>query len=355
MNNIYPSYLKKFRCIADKCPDTCCAGWEIVVDGESERRYFETEAPLGEKLRRCMTKDADGDTVFASENGRCPFLMKSGLCEVYRELGEEALCRTCDRFPRFECVIGSRREAGLSLSCPEAARLIFEDSLPTAFETEVTDEPPQPNTIDPTVYFTLSKAQKTAMNILSDRNFSIGARIKKFLLLCAEVAETVDGRKIEKIKKPARAEYSAKASVKKYFECLRSLERLGEWRDGALSAGEKADKKEILRLTASEECEAEYEKLLIYLAFRYFMTAAFDGELLVKAKLFAMIYIVVLHIQAGLECETREERITVLQRLSRELEHSAENLEALCEHARKSKYFSLTNLINILDISEDTV
>ena len=29
-----PSYFKKFRCIADKCPDTCCAGWEADLDGE---------------------------------------------------------------------------------------------------------------------------------------------------------------------------------------------------------------------------------------------------------------------------------------------------------------------------------
>ena len=34
MLNTVPDYYKKFSCIADKCPDTCCAGWEIVVDDE---------------------------------------------------------------------------------------------------------------------------------------------------------------------------------------------------------------------------------------------------------------------------------------------------------------------------------
>ena len=160
MKNIYPSYYKKFRCVADKCPDTCCAGWEVVVDPPSERRYRAESAPIGDKLRDVLTVDEDGDTVFRSEGGRCPFLLGSGLCELYCELGEQALCRTCERFPRFECVLGSRREAGLSLSCPEAARLIFETEEPTEFVTEETDEPAEPNSIDPTVYFISSRTGK---------------------------------------------------------------------------------------------------------------------------------------------------------------------------------------------------
>ena len=103
----------------------------MVVDPPSERRYRAESAPIGDKLRDVLTVDEDGDTVFRSEGGRCPFLLGSGLCELYCELGEQALCRTCERFPRFECVLGSRREAGLSLSCPEAARLIFETEEPS--------------------------------------------------------------------------------------------------------------------------------------------------------------------------------------------------------------------------------
>ena len=30
-----PHYYRKFRCTADKCPDTCCAGWQIVIDEET--------------------------------------------------------------------------------------------------------------------------------------------------------------------------------------------------------------------------------------------------------------------------------------------------------------------------------
>lgn len=355
MKNIYPSYLKKFHCIADRCPDTCCAGWAVVVDAESEKRYRAEHSPIGEKLRSRMTRDADGDTVFMTENGRCPFLMSDGLCEVYRELGEASLCRTCERFPRFECVFGSRRERGLSLSCPEAARLMFEDTLPVSFEQEETNEPPQPNMIDPTVYFTLSKVQKTAIDILSDRKFSIGERIKNFLLLCAEAHSSIEGTRLEEAKKPARVQCAALSGAQKYFSDMRSLERLDSWRDKALSAGEKAREGKIHDLLSDEACRTEYEKLMIYLVFRYLMTAAYDGELLVKAKLFAAVFIVILRVQAGLECETKEERIKVMQKFSREIEHSGENLEKMCEYASKSKYYSLTNLINILETQESLI
>ena len=34
-----PDYFSEFTCIADKCPDTCCAGWQIVIDEESLEKY----------------------------------------------------------------------------------------------------------------------------------------------------------------------------------------------------------------------------------------------------------------------------------------------------------------------------
>ena len=35
----YPDYYKKFSCIADKCPDTCCGKWQIVIDDDSLEKY----------------------------------------------------------------------------------------------------------------------------------------------------------------------------------------------------------------------------------------------------------------------------------------------------------------------------
>ena len=39
MRYIKPTYYDEFKCIADKCPDTCCAGWQIVIDEETLDKY----------------------------------------------------------------------------------------------------------------------------------------------------------------------------------------------------------------------------------------------------------------------------------------------------------------------------
>ena len=31
MQYIIPHYYKKFACIGGDCPDTCCAGWQIMI------------------------------------------------------------------------------------------------------------------------------------------------------------------------------------------------------------------------------------------------------------------------------------------------------------------------------------
>ena len=94
MKNTFPYYYKEFKCIADKCPDTCCAGWDVVLDKQSLERYLGTSGEIGKKLKSVIAVDSDGDDIFVSANGRCPFLMQNNLCEIYIELGEESLCRT---------------------------------------------------------------------------------------------------------------------------------------------------------------------------------------------------------------------------------------------------------------------
>ena len=39
MQYTIPDYYKEFTCIADKCEDTCCAGWQIVIDKKSLNKY----------------------------------------------------------------------------------------------------------------------------------------------------------------------------------------------------------------------------------------------------------------------------------------------------------------------------
>ena len=42
----YPHYYRKFQCIASECEDTCCAGWEIMIDDKALEKYKKAKAVL---------------------------------------------------------------------------------------------------------------------------------------------------------------------------------------------------------------------------------------------------------------------------------------------------------------------
>ena len=87
MKTAYHEFYKDFKCIADKCPDSCCKEWDVVVDDDSYIKYKNADGAFGEKLRSVMTIDADGDRIFTLNNNRCPFWNKDMLCDIYQFLG----------------------------------------------------------------------------------------------------------------------------------------------------------------------------------------------------------------------------------------------------------------------------
>ena len=61
----YPDLVRSFTCIADRCPDTCCRGWEVDIDSETEQYYRSVPGPLGERLRHALSvSEEDGSTYF---------------------------------------------------------------------------------------------------------------------------------------------------------------------------------------------------------------------------------------------------------------------------------------------------
>lgn len=45
-----PDYYKEFSCIAGACPDTCCAGWQIVIDDKSLKKYKRVKGTFRNRL-----------------------------------------------------------------------------------------------------------------------------------------------------------------------------------------------------------------------------------------------------------------------------------------------------------------
>ena len=124
MNIYVPEYYASFRCIASRCGHTCCAGWEIDIDGESLARYDRLPGEFGERVRRCVSREGTPHFILG-KGERCPLLTDDNLCALILREGEAALCQICRDHPRFRNYFSARVEMGLGLVCEEAARLIL--------------------------------------------------------------------------------------------------------------------------------------------------------------------------------------------------------------------------------------
>lgn len=123
----YPSYYDNFSCIADKCPDSCCTKWEIVIDDDTIKKYSSLDSSFGEKIRDSIEESDEGEKYFRLTDDRCPFLNECGLCDIHLNLGEDFTSTVCRQHPRFIEEFDGFTEISLSLSCPEAMRLIFSE------------------------------------------------------------------------------------------------------------------------------------------------------------------------------------------------------------------------------------
>ena len=140
-----PDYYDRFRCIASRCTDNCCIGWEIGIDPAALADYQSQPGAFGDRLRAAIQP---GDPPFfaLTKSGRCPFLNEENLCDIYRQLGENHLCAICDQHPRFHNWFGAEKESGLGLSCEEAARLILFSAPPRLLCRETLEaRTPTPN------------------------------------------------------------------------------------------------------------------------------------------------------------------------------------------------------------------
>jgi lysine-N-methylase len=130
--SIRPTYAENFRCIGSECEDTCCQGWGVPIDQASYQKYQQLPAS---QLRTLIDAnilampDGAKPNSFAKIRmdgaGQCPMLTAERLCCIQLELGEDYLSHICATSPRIFHVIGGIRETALTLSCPEAARLVL--------------------------------------------------------------------------------------------------------------------------------------------------------------------------------------------------------------------------------------
>lgn len=129
---LIPEYFNEFKCIGSTCGDTCCAGWTVDIDKKTYKTYQKLNDPkMATTLKNCVKRNRKGnhDANYAfiklDENNNCPLLLKNGLCSIHQQLGENHLSNICATYPRTTKKVGTIIEKSLTLSCPEAAKLVL--------------------------------------------------------------------------------------------------------------------------------------------------------------------------------------------------------------------------------------
>ena len=107
-----------------------------MIDEDSLERYKKEKGAFGERLRGSIDWEEE---CFFQNGRRCTFLNEENLCDLYKALGPDALCETCRMYPRHVEEYEGLRELSLSLSCPEAAKIILSCKGPVRFLEEETE------------------------------------------------------------------------------------------------------------------------------------------------------------------------------------------------------------------------
>ena len=315
MQYTIPDYYKEFTCIADKCEDTCCAGWKIVIDKKSLNKYKHVKG----KFWFTMLKSVDWIRgIFRQDKEkRCAFLNDCNLCEMYVNLGEKSLCKTCRLYPRHVEEFEDVREITLSVSCPEVARILMEKKEPVRFLTYEKEGEEEYEEFDPFLYSMLVDARDAMLGILQDREHSLKIRVglilgmahdlqgrfnREQLFSCEEVIERYQTksarkfvRKLWKEEKPSVQEKWEMAH--KMFRELYELELLREDWDMLLMESEellyshgadayKGISSDFKRWAKEESnIQIQAEQLLVYFIFTYFCGAVYDGRIYAKVQM----------------------------------------------------------------------
>lgn len=395
---IIPDYYKEFECIADKCEDTCCAGWQIVIDKKTLKKYRKIKG----NFRKQILKNVDWfqGTFKQDKDKRCAFLNEKNLCNLYLSQGEEGFCKTCREYPRHTEEFEGVREVTLSISCPEVARILMNRMEPVTFLSYEKEGEEEFEDFDPFFYSILEDARKEMIAILQNRDLTIVDRILLILGMahdmqgrmnrqemfdCSDVIHKYTTDKALQFVKNYQQKSNRKQAEAEFahtmFQHLYELELLREewgillketedllYRDKesygkmkeefqnylkTMEVSEKQNNKEANGNTISENeyldintkinISIHLEQLLVYFLFTYFPGAVYDGEIYAKVQLavYCVWMIWEIWMARWLKNEKNldlEEMTELVYRFSREVEHSDLNLREI-EKILSKKWF----------------
>lgn len=381
MEYTYPDYYEEFHCTADRCPDTCCAGWQICIDKKSLKKYLRLKGPFGNRLKNSIDRK---ESCFYRYQDRCALLNDGNLCDICLEIGEEYLCKTCAEYPRHTEEYENVREVSLSLSCPEAATIMLSRRGKTEFVTQVRKEKEENDKdFDFFLYTKLSDMRKMIFDIIQNRELSMANRMAVAAATVHDLQRRISSERLcdidamlERFQSRAFTDRALQKLaaygndperryelIQEMLMTLHELERLqdtwrGElWNDEWLLYGSMTKEQYIRRrkafLKGNPEWEIQKEQLLVYFVYTYFCGAVYDGEAYRKLKMCEVHILLLEELLFALWLREdrslpREKMLRVVYRYAREVEHSDWNLEYMEQVVGRRSTFSLTNMLTVI-------
>lgn len=384
MEYTYPSYYKKFTCTADRCPDTCCAGWGIAIDRTSMARYKKAVTELGTFGNRLYNSIDWKEQSFYQHGKRCIFLNEKNLCDMVLEAGEDYLCKTCRRYPRHYEEFENLREVLLSLSCPEVAKILFKLQDAVIYETveQERGQTEEYEYFDFLLFTKLQDVREELRLLFQKREWPIAQRMAYGLAMVHDIDTCVKKQELfgiddilEKCKKDQTVAYAKrKWSVYQHREterrCLlqsmfaefEALEVLNEdyvarVKDAVtflyhdMPEYDYTQAREVF-VSLHADLFVNQEQLLVYFLYSYLCGAVYDEDVLSKMKLTIAhtLLITELFFAEWLKGEKEgelslDQKADLAHRYAREIEHSDPNLASVETFMKEKECFSFANLM----------
>lgn len=226
---LQPSYVKDFACIGSECKLDCCDYlWRITIDKDTYKRYRSVKEPeyLVQKLEDHIMRNPNGTSVrdygliqqkvvkeakitlkatktinvvkegevvgsinmpqIGQDKTICPLRGADGLCDIHRELGEEALSQTCQIYPRAYTSVEGQYIQAMNTGCEAVTSLLYDIKSPMAIDTAIVSEGKIPRNIGNfrvkkghhlDLYTYYPKILRKCIEILQNQKYSLDDRM----------------------------------------------------------------------------------------------------------------------------------------------------------------------------------
>lgn len=397
MKILKPFYYDYFQCIANKCIDSCCIGWKVDIDKKSYKKYKKLTGEFSKEINESISRNRSSNTdlqygKMKLNNNRCKMLNEDNLCDLYVTLGENYLCNTCKMYPREINKYQEIYERNLSMSCPEVARYIVKMKEKFSFniEEETLSDLDKAyifnNKKDENLYNLLWESRILAMEVIQFKEIDLWKRIVFLKLIVDKVQNRIDESnynnylellnilrseitnvnvinsldkipslldiKLKFIQSILQAKNNQGSNNEKYSNLIEEYNALFEQVNTDENILDSIEKKEKEFNTYLKDKENILENLLIYLIYKYFMTALNTKDLNRATNKIIIIYTTIKALLLARynknNKELREEDfVEVFYIFSRVVEHNSVFLNELYKNIKEAGYDNI-NYVTIL-------